>query len=46
MGAAMVSVDTGFSLPGERGDSTGADLGSVRENAYHNVSQTPAALQR
>ena len=36
----------GFSLPGERGNSIGADLGSVRENAYRNVSQTPAALQR
>ena len=36
---------TGFSLPGERGNSIGADLGSVRENAYRNVSQTPAALQ-
>ena len=37
---------TGFSLPGERGNTVGADLGSVRENAYRNVSQTPAALQR
>ena len=36
---------TGFSLPGERGNTIGADLGSVRENAHHNVSQTPAALQ-
>ncbi len=36
---------TGFSLPGERGNTIGADLGSVRENAYRKVSQTPAALQ-
>ena len=36
---------TGFSLPGDRGNSIGADLGSVRENAHRNVSQTPAALQ-
>ena len=36
---------TGFSLPGERSNTIGADLGSVRENAHHNVSQTPAALQ-
>ena len=36
---------TGFSLPGERGNPIGADLGSVRENAHRNVSQTPAALQ-
>ncbi len=36
---------TGFSLPGDRGNTIGADLGSVRENAHHNVSQTPAALQ-
>ena len=36
---------TGFSLPGERGNTIGADLGAVRENAHHNVSQTPAALQ-
>ena len=35
---------TGFSLPGERGNKVGADLGSVRENAHLNVSQTPAAL--
>ena len=36
---------TDFKLPGERGNSIGADLGAVRENAYRNVSQTPAALQ-
>ena len=36
---------TGFSLPGERGNTIGADLGSVRENAHRKVSQTPAALQ-
>lgn len=36
---------TGFSLPGERGNSIGTDLRSVRENAHRNVSQTPAAQQ-
>ncbi len=36
---------TGFSLPGERSNSIGADLSAVRENAYRNVSQTPAARQ-
>jgi len=36
---------TGFSLPGERGNSIGANLRAVRENAHRNVSQTPAAQQ-
>ena len=38
-------MHTGFSLPGDRGNTIGADLGSVRENAHRKVSHTPAALR-
>ena len=33
---------TGFSLPGPRGNTVGADLGRVREQAHRKVSQEPA----